>query len=155
MAATAAAALARVTLLAWFSFRTCSLLWISSRTIVATPWRISAHSRSIEVRAPNIKVSGKYTHPALYRPVFRICRAHMNEDRLLFSSFLVQRGTRRGHSPASSILFRLRQAILQTTRQCKLEADTSAKGYVVFQTALKQRPLTASNFAVLDNRCSP
>lgn len=69
---------------------------------------------SVEVCDPGVKVSDKYTHSALYRPVFRVCQARTNEDRLLFSSPPVQDGTRRGHSPASRILFRLHQTILQT-----------------------------------------
>jgi hypothetical protein len=69
-------------------------------------------SWSVEVCDPIVKESGKYTHPALYRSILRVCQARTNEDHLLLSSRRVQRGTRREHSPASSILFRLHQAIL-------------------------------------------
>ena len=102
--AAAAAVLARVTLLAWFSFRARSLLWMSSRTRAATPWRISAHSGS--VCDLSVEVSGKYTHPALCRSMFRVRQARTNENHLLLSSLPAQHGTRQGRSSASSILSR-------------------------------------------------
>ena len=119
-AAAAAAALARVTLLACFSLRTRSFVWTSSRTMVATSWRISAHSGSVEAYNMYVKKLGKYTHLLLCWPMFWVCQAHTNEDRRLLSSLPIQHGKRQGHSPASSILFQLHQTILRTPCQCEL-----------------------------------
>jgi len=150
-----AAALARVILPSCFSLRTRSFVWTSSRTIVATSWRISAHSWSVRACDVCVMVPGKYTHPLLCWPMFRVCQARTSEDRRLLSLLPVQHGKRQGHNPASRILFQLHQTILQTPCECELRSRRLAKEFVVSQTGWEERRLTSSNFAVLDDSPYP
>ena len=63
--------------------------------------------------------------------MFRVCRARTNEDRLLLSLLPIQHGTRRGHIPASSVLFQPHRTSLQTPLvSASSETDIIAKEFV-------------------------